>query len=163
MKRPYTTSEYKNLVDRIHKKANDAAIGLDVIVGFPTETAELFEETYEFLEALNYSYAHVFSFSPRKNTPAALLKPVYRTEDVRERSRRLIELSANKKKAFADSLSGSKQRIIIERGHGERNNISYGVTDNYMTVYFDEQIPAQSVVYAKLAARKDEGFTGEII
>ena len=100
MKRRYLRNTYTNRVSKIKEVMPNACIGVDVIVGFPGETDELFEETYQFLVDLDVSYLHVFTYSERANTTAIKMKNAVPMAIRKERSKRLRILSAKKKKAF---------------------------------------------------------------
>jgi threonylcarbamoyladenosine tRNA methylthiotransferase MtaB len=110
----------------------DACIGVDVIVGFPGETDELFLETYNFLNALDISYLHVFTYSERPNTHAATLPGVVPKSVRSKRSKMLRGLSAKKRRAFYESQIGSKRTVLFE-GENKEGYI-HGFTENYVKV-----------------------------
>lgn len=141
MRRRYKVEHYRDLVRRIKAAMPHAAIGVDVIVGFPGETDAHFEETFRLLHELPISYLHVFSYSERENTPAAeysaqgLKVPMHIRA---ERSKRLRSLSAKKKLEFYASQCGSVHTVIPET----RNEAGrwLGWTENYVRVEFATQI-----------------------
>ena len=110
----------------------DCCIGVDVIVGFPGETHELFLETYEFLNALDISYLHVFTYSERANTHATTLKGVVPGAVRAERSRMLHILSDKKRRAFYESQLGSQRTVLLE--HDIEEGMMHGFTENYVRV-----------------------------
>ncbi len=110
----------------------NACIGVDVIVGFPGETDELFLETYHFLNDLDISYLHVFTYSERDNTPAAEMDGVVAAKVRNKRSKMLRGLSVKKRRAFYESQLGTTHTVLFE---GE-NKLGYihGFTENYVKV-----------------------------
>ena len=132
MKRRYMRELYQNRVAKIREVMPDACIGVDVIVGFPGESDELFLETYHFLSELDISYLHVFTYSERDNTEAVLMKDVV-PQDVRsKRSRMLRGLSAKKRNAFYQSQLGTNHVVLFE-GENKKGYI-HGFTENYVKV-----------------------------
>lgn len=132
MKRRYTSNLYVDRVKRIKEIMPDACIGVDVIVGFPGETDEHFLETYHFLNELNISYLHVFTYSERDNTPAATMEGVVAKNVRNKRSKMLRGLSVKKRRAFYESQLGSKRTVLFE-GENKEGYIT-GFTENYVKV-----------------------------
>lgn len=110
----------------------DACIGVDVIVGFPGETDEHFLETYNFLNELDISYLHVFTYSERDNTPAAEMQEVVPTKVRKKRSKMLRGLSAKKRRAFYESQIGNEFTVLFE-GENKEGYI-HGFTENYVKI-----------------------------
>ena len=132
MRRRYMKELYQDRVGHIKTVMPDACIGVDVIVGFPGETDELFLETYNFLNALDISYLHVFTYSERPNTHAATLPDVVPKAVRSKRSKMLRGLSAKKRRAFYESQIGSKRTVLFE-GENKEGYI-HGFTENYVKV-----------------------------
>ena len=132
MKRRYLRKTYTNRVVRIKEVMPNACIGVDVIVGFPGETDELFLETYNFLNALDISYLHVFTYSERANTHAATLSGVVPKAVRSKRSKMLRGLSAKKRRAFYESQLGTHRTVLFE-GENKEGYI-HGFTENYVKV-----------------------------
>lgn len=132
MKRRYLRELYQNRVAKIRQVMPDACIGVDVIVGFPGETDELFLETYRFLSELEVSYLHVFTYSERDNTEAVLMDGVVPADVRAKRSRMLRGLSAKKRHAFYQSQLGTEHTVLFE-GENKKGYI-YGFTENYVKV-----------------------------
>ena len=132
MKRRYSSGLYKERVARIKEKMPDACIGVDVIVGFPGETEELFQETYSLLNELDISYLHVFTYSERVNTEAAVMENVVDKGIRNQRSKMLRILSAKKKRAFYEKNIGSTRTALFE--HDNKNGFIQGFTENYVKV-----------------------------
>ncbi len=140
MGRHYTREVFESRVFKIKKLMPHACIAADVIVGFPTETNELFTETFEFIENLPISYLHVFSYSERENTRALKLTRMNKTQNIAHRSKVLHHLSENKKEQFRAENKGYKAQVLWE------NDISgdymHGFTDNYIRLKtkYDERL-----------------------
>jgi len=132
MRRRYMKALYQDRVEHIKAVMPDACIGVDVIVGFPGETDELFLETYNFLNALDISYLHVFTYSERANTHAATLPGVVPKAVRSKRSKLLRGLSAKKRRAFYESQLGTHRTVLFE-GENKEGYI-HGFTENYVKV-----------------------------
>ena len=127
MKRRYLTALYTSRVNKIREILPDAAIGVDVIVGFPGETEEKFLETYNFLAELPISYLHVFTYSERDNTEAVSMEGVVPISERKRRNKMLRILSEKKKMAFYQTQLGKVLPVLWE--HEEKNGMMYGFTD----------------------------------
>lgn len=132
MKRRYQTSLYIDRVKRIKSSMPHACIGVDVIVGFPGETDELFLETYQLLSDLDISYLHVFTYSERPNTEAVDMEGVVPQKVRNKRSKMLRGLSVKKRRAFYESQLGSTLHVLFE-GENKKGYI-HGFTENYVKV-----------------------------
>ena len=132
MKRRYLRSTFTDRVETIKKTMPNACIGVDVIVGFPGETDAMFLETYNYLNELDISYLHVFTYSERPNTEAILLDGVVPKEIRHKRSKMLRGLSVKKRRAFYDSQLGNTLTVLFESENKE--GYIYGFTENYVKV-----------------------------
>jgi threonylcarbamoyladenosine tRNA methylthiotransferase MtaB len=132
MKRRYMRELYVDRVTRIKQVMPDACIGVDVIVGFPGETDELFLETYDFLTQLDISYLHVFTYSERENTAAATMEGVVPKKVRAKRSKMLRGLSAKMRRAFYESQLDKTLTVLFE-GENKEGYI-HGFTQNYVKV-----------------------------
>lgn len=132
MRRRYNRELYQNRVKHIKSVMPHACIGVDVIVGFPGETEELFLETYNFLNDLDISYLHVFTYSERPKTIAADMKDVVPKSIRTKRSKLLRGLSAKKRRAFYESQMGTSRTVLFE-GENKQGYI-HGFTENYVKV-----------------------------
>ena len=132
MKRRYLRELYVSRVAKIREVMPDACIGVDVIVGFPWETDELFLETYYFLNDLDISYLHVFTYSERDNTEAVLMDGVVPDEVRAKRSKMLRGLSAKKRNAFYESQLGKEKTVLFESDN--KQGYIHGFTENYVKV-----------------------------
>jgi threonylcarbamoyladenosine tRNA methylthiotransferase MtaB len=132
MKRRYLTNLYTNRVSKIKETMPNACIGVDVIVGFPGETDEIFLETYNFLNELDISYLHVFSYSERPNTAAVDFEGVVPKKTRAKRSKMLRGLSAKMRRAFYESQLGNTLTVLFESENKE--GYINGFTENYVKV-----------------------------
>ena len=132
MKRRYLRELYVSRVAKIREVMPDACIGVDVIVGFPGETDEHFLETYHFLNELDISYLHVFTYSERDNTEAVLMDGVVPDEVRAKRSKMLRGLSAKKRNAFYESQLGKEKTVLFESDN--KQGYIHGFTENYVKV-----------------------------
>lgn len=132
MKRRYMREVYTERVHKIREVMPHACIGVDVIVGFPGETDEHFLETYHFLNDLDISYLHVFTYSERENTEAASMENPVPANIRAKRSKMLRGLSVKKRRAFYESQIGAQRTVLFE-GENKEGYI-YGFTENYVKV-----------------------------
>jgi threonylcarbamoyladenosine tRNA methylthiotransferase MtaB len=132
MKRRYRRELYSERVAKIREVMPHACIGVDVIVGFPGETDEHFLETYHFLNDLDISYLHVFTYSERDNTEAASFEGVVAANVRAKRSKMLRGLSVKKRRAFYESQLGTNRTVLFE-GENKEGYI-HGFTENYVKV-----------------------------
>ena len=135
MKRRYLSNLYLDRVTKIREVMPNACIGVDVIVGFPGETEELFMETYNFLNELPISYLHVFTYSERDNTEAIEFEGVVDQGERKRRSKMLRILSEKKRQAFYQSQLNSTQKVLWE--HDNKDGKMFGFTENYVKVQTD--------------------------
>ena len=131
MRRKYQTSLYKERIEHIKSLIPDACIGADIIVGFPSETDDDFQKSYDFIESLNISYLHVFSYSERQNTKAIKIKNKVSKTKKAERSLTMRELSKELKLSFEQSFVGSTREVLFEY---QIDNQWFGHSDNYLPV-----------------------------
>ena len=132
MKRRYKRELYVEKVKKIKKYMPDACIGVDVIIGFPGETDELFLETYHFLNELDISYLHVFTYSERENTPAASMEGIVPLNIRKKRSKMLRGLSVKKRRSFYESQLNTLHTVLFE-GENKKGYI-LGFTENYIKI-----------------------------
>ncbi|WP_336068769.1 tRNA (N(6)-L-threonylcarbamoyladenosine(37)-C(2))-methylthiotransferase MtaB [Mesoflavibacter sp. CH_XMU1404-2] len=132
MRRRYLRELYVDRVEQIKTVMPHACVGVDVIVGFPGETDEHFLETYNFLNELDISYLHVFTYSERENTVAATMDGVVPKKVRSKRSKMLRGLSVKKRRAFYESQIGTKRTVLFESENKE--GYIHGFTENYVKV-----------------------------
>jgi threonylcarbamoyladenosine tRNA methylthiotransferase MtaB len=148
MRRRYLTGQYASKIQMIKELMPHCCIGVDVIAGFPGETEQVFESSYEFIADLDVSYLHAFPYSERDHTAALSLGNVVPRQERLARARRLRSLSVRKRKAFYESNLGTVRPVLVENGDdGSRG----GFTDNYIRVSIAGTPAANQVVPVMLA------------
>jgi threonylcarbamoyladenosine tRNA methylthiotransferase MtaB len=160
MYRRYRPWHYAERLAQIRELLPDAAIGADVMIGFPGETDALFQESYDFIAAQPFTYLHLFPFSARPGTPAWELHRQNPVPDraVHERMAALRALIAEKSRVFRTRFIGrSLSAITIEAGP---NATTQAVTDNFIKLSIGEPIPANTLVTATITALRDDGLFG---
>jgi len=151
MKRRYLSKLYAEKVEFIKKTIPHANIGLDVIVGFPRESDELFKESFSFINELDISYLHVFTYSERPNTPAYDMLAKVPMDIRRERNAMLSNLSLKKQRLFYEKFVGDSRNVLVEKSKNEK--LLSGFTDNYIKVEFPyEEGLRNEVIPMKLKA-----------
>lgn len=162
MNRKYTVEEFEKGIELIRKNYPDVSLTTDIIVGFPGETEEEFEKTYEFLKKVNFYKMHVFPYSVRKGTKAAMM-PNQILGDIKEkRSKRLIELSNKNGEEQNRTYIGKELDVLFE----ERDKkFIKGHTTNYIMVYVetDDNLIQNTIRKVKITDIKDENLVGEIV
>lgn len=139
MRRKYTTAEFAAKIKRLHEAMPGVAITTDVIVGFPGETEEMFENGFRFMEELKFAEMHVFPYSKRTGTPAARMDDQVDEEVKNERVHKLIDLSEKMQLAYAEQYVGQVLDVIPERDYKGAPGTGFvmGYTDNYIQVVFN--------------------------
>jgi threonylcarbamoyladenosine tRNA methylthiotransferase MtaB len=162
MGRPYGPEEFRDLVREISRRFPGSGLGLDVLVGFPAETAADFEATRALVAELPVTYLHVFPYSPRPGTPAAGLPPLPATL-VQERARIMRELGGAKKLQFLEAQLGQVREVLVE-GPATPEGWLQGLSDHYLRVTFPGP-PAlhNRRVMVRFTRRQGEGVVGEAV
>jgi len=132
----------------------DAAIGADVMVGFPGETDELFEESRSFIEHLPFTYLHVFTYSSRPGTPSAAMPDQVPVHVARERNRVLRELAAEKNRAFRESFIGHSLEVITLQAGSKV--WTEALSDNFLKVRLASRHPANEWMKVEIEGVADE-------
>ena len=162
MRRRYDREYYRDRVQRVVSAMPDAAIGTDVIAGFPGETADHFESTLEFIESLPLAYLHVFPYSVRANTTAAKLPGKVSAQEIKRRAAALRELGEKKRRAFATRFCGVRLNVLLEERTA--GGLLSGYSRNYVRVLTtgpDELTNHEVEVQASLV--EDAQLVGEIV
>ena len=133
MNRPYGPEGYLHVASEVARRFPDAALGADVIVGFPGETEAEFEETLAFVKSTPLNYLHVFSYSDRRGTAASSMGSKIHPDVIQERSLRLRELGERTRREFRRRLAGSEQRTLVLRERSDDGRL-VGLTGNYVEV-----------------------------
>ncbi len=136
MNRRYTIEEFKEIVNRLRKNYEDVILTTDIIVGFPGETEEEFNKTYEFLKDIKFYKMHVFKYSPRKGTKAAKMPKQIDGKQKEIRSKKLIELSDFNEKIYNESYINKEVEVLFEE---EKEGMYKGHTENYILVYYKSE------------------------
>ena len=158
MNRRYSAKEYEDIVNLLRDKIKDVSITTDVIVGFPGETDEEFNETYEFLKRIALTKTHVFKYSPRKGTRAENMPNQVDGTKKDERSKKLIELNKINEEAFGRKYIGEILDVLFEEEVGEGTGIYTGYTRNYIKV----NAKSKCDISGKILNVKIDSFEGEI-
>jgi len=137
MRRRYRKELYRERVEYIKKKMPNAGIGVDVIVGFPGENDDLFQETYDFVNSLDISYLHVFTYSERPKTTALRIDNVVPTTTRQHRNKQLRILSLKKQRAHYERFLGQTRSVLIESS--EIDGVKFGYTPEYVRVSVDSK------------------------
>jgi threonylcarbamoyladenosine tRNA methylthiotransferase MtaB len=138
MKRPYSAAFFEEIVLKIHEKLPFAGIGVDTLIGFPSETDAQFENTFRLIDKLPISYLHVFPFSARKGTPAFHFKGKVAPEIIRHRCARMRELDKKKRSAFIRANQGKKLQGLVQKTQDSVSGHFKAVTSNYLTVLLEK-------------------------
>ena len=157
MKRSYTAEEYIERVQRLKNLVPDCTIGADIIVGFPSETDENFNETMDTVRRAGIDHIHVFSYSDRSGTEASRMEGKVDAKTKSERAKALRELAARMKRASAERMVGKRLRVLTQ-------NDNTGLTDNFFTVAFPKGVEQNLLldVYINIV-RNDNILEAEII
>jgi threonylcarbamoyladenosine tRNA methylthiotransferase MtaB len=134
MRRNYDTAYYRDLLARVRARLPDAALGTDVIVGFPGETDELFQRSLDYFASLPLTYFHVFPYSERRGTAAALLPGHVPAAVKKIRARKMRELGAEKQRAFYAAFVGRMVRVLVEERIDKASGFVHGFSRNYLPV-----------------------------
>ena len=162
MNRRYTTEEYKTIVNKLREEIPNVAITTDVIVGFPGETEEEFEKTYNFLKDIELSQMHIFKYSPRKGTKAADMENQVSPQDKHERSEKLLKLNKENFEKMATRMVGKEFEVLFEQQVGE--NKYEGLTPNYLkTIVTSNEDICGKILKVKIIEVKDEYVEGILV
>lgn len=134
MRRNYDTAYYRDLLQRVRERLPEAALGSDIIVGFPGESDAQFEASLEFFESLPLTYFHVFPYSPRRGTEAAALAERVPGALRKTRARRMRELGARKKRDFCGRFVGRRVSVLVEDKFDKASGLRRGFSRNYLPV-----------------------------
>ena len=137
MRRRYSVEYYSDLINTLTKKMPDLAVGSDIIVGFPGETEEYFSDTYKNIGKLPISYIHVFTFSPRNGTPAAVMLDQISPEIKKARNAKLTELAKTKNSEFIKTQLNKEMDILVELARDNKTGLLKGLTHNYIPVLIE--------------------------
>lgn len=160
MNRKYTIEEFEQVVKLLRQNFENVALTTDIIVGFPDESEEEFEETYEFLKKIKFMKMHVFKYSPREGTVASKMKNQI-DENIKElRSSKLIELSNKNEEEFLSNYIGKKLEVLIEN---KENGVWKGHSKNYIVVNVKDRLCANVIKNIKIVECSNGELNGQVI
>lgn len=163
MNRKYTAAEYKEVCDNLRKYIKDVSITTDIIVGFPGESVNEFEETFKFLSEIKLSKMHIFKYSKRAGTKAADMPFQVDGNLKEERSKALIELNHKNEVEFMEGFIGRTMSVLYEEKASESENSYVGYTENYLKVITkSEEDISGKIVPTKVIAVEAEHILGEL-
>ncbi len=139
MKRPYDTDLFEAIINRINQKLPFAGIGVDTLIGFPGETDEQFENTYNLIDKLPVSYLHVFPFSPREGTPAFSFKHQVDSDTIKERCAIMRRLDKIKRENFIKMNMKRELEGLVQHKRDKNSNMLKAVTSNYLNILLKEE------------------------
>lgn len=162
MNRKYTTAQFKSITDGLRAAFDDVAITTDIMVGFPGETDEEFDETITFIRELKFAEAHIFQYSQRRGTPAAK-RPNQIPPDLKEKRSKIITAETTKtRNEFLDSFIGKTMRVLFEQPAND--GLFEGKTDNYITVHTRSEVNLNDQFRNVLIeSRRDGIMIGKIV
>jgi len=163
MKRRYSLSDYLTVMALIREAVPGAAITIDIMVGFPGETDEEFEDSYHFCQQAGFANIHVFPFSPRPGTEAAKMTNQVKYQVKRERAHRMLELAGYCWHSFREQFLGQIMPALWEKETNAGSGIYSGLTDNYIRVFTQSEKPLNNkIVPVKLVSFHNKGMWGEL-
>ena len=161
MNRRYNTAEFEKCTELLRKAYPNVALTTDVIVGFPGETEEEFNKTYEFLKKIKFYQMHIFKYSARKGTKAAEMPNQVPPELKEERSKKLIELSGENEQEFMEKFIGQKLPVLFEQ---TENNLMQGHTTNYLKVGIENKENLENEIKnVEIVEVKDKILIGKLL
>ena len=164
MRRRYSIADYTETVSSIRRAIPDAAITTDVIVGFPGESEDEFEESYNFCREISFADIHVFAYSPRAGTLAAEMPEQVNHRVKKERSLRMLELAQQSAHKFCERLLGQNMPVLWEKEVTPGSNIYSGLSDNYVRIFTKSYQPlTNALLPVQMVGLHKQGLWGEVI
>ena len=146
MRRSYSLEQYQTTADSIKQMMPDAAITTDIMVGFPAESDEEFEQSYSFCQQAGFANIHVFPFSRRPGTAAASMPDQVKDKAKQERNRRMLELSQISRRRFCEQFLGQTMSVLWEKETGPGSGIYSGLTANYIRAFSHSEKPLSNEI-----------------
>lgn len=160
MNRHYTTAEFKRLIDHVIASIPNIALSTDIIVGFPGETEAQFQQSLTFAQSIDFAKIHVFPYSKRTGTPAALFKDQVPEEVKKNRAHEMQLMADEKAAAYKSRFIGSSCSVLFEAQHGQ---VADGLTGNYIRVYVDAStVECGNIYEVALEKKYKDGLWGKI-
>jgi threonylcarbamoyladenosine tRNA methylthiotransferase MtaB len=159
MKRSYPLDQYQKTINLIREKIPYAAITTDIMVGFPGESDEEFEQSYSFCQQAGFANIHVFPFSPRPDTAAASMPRQIKDKVKQERNQRMLELSRSCRRRFYEQFLGQTMPVLWEQETEPGSGIYSGLTTNYIRVFaHSEKTLSNEITLFKLVEFRNRGY-----
>jgi threonylcarbamoyladenosine tRNA methylthiotransferase MtaB len=164
MKRSYSLDQYQRTINLIKEKIPAVAITTDIMVGFPGETDEEFEQSYSFCRQAGFASIHVFPFSPRPETAAARMPRQIKDKIKQERNQRMLELSRGSQRRFCQQFLGQNMPVLWEKETSPGSSTYSGLTGNYIRVFAHSQKPlSNEITPVELVEFRNQGIWGELV
>ncbi len=164
MRRRYSLDDYQRAINLIREAIPQMAITTDVMVGFPGESDEEFEQSYRFCQQAGFANIHVFPFSLRPGTEAAKMPDQVNDKVKNERTQRMLELAGKCRHSFCQQFIGEPMRVLWEKETNLGRGIYSGLTDNYIRVFTQSQEPlTNKIAVVRLTGFHDHGMWGELV
>ena len=164
MRRSYSLDQYQRTVNLIKEMIPEVAITTDIMVGFPGESDEEFEQSYSFCQQAGFANIHVFPFSSRPETSAAGMPEQIKDEVKRERNQRMLELSRSSRRSFCEQFLGQTMPVLWEKETSPGSGIYSGLTGNYIRVFAHSEKPLDNeITPVKLVGFHNQGIWGELV
>ena len=158
MGRPYTARQFADIIKTVRERIPDAAIGVDVMAGFPGESDSAFQSTYRLIERLPVTYLHVFPYSPRKGTPAADYSPKVPERITKQRCRELRLLGEKKRTAFLQSMLDRQVEVLTQTASDPSSGCATGLSDNYVPVtVVDSDVGENEILTVRIVEVTSDG------
>jgi len=164
MRRSYSLDQYQVTVNLVKDMVPGVAITTDIMVGFPGESDEEFEQSYSFCQQAGFASIHVFPFSPRPTTAAASMPEQTKDKVKQERNQRMLELSQSSRRNFCEQFLGQTMPVLWEKETSPRSSIYSGLTSNYIRVFAHSEKPlSNKITPVKLTEFRNQGVWGEVM
>jgi threonylcarbamoyladenosine tRNA methylthiotransferase MtaB len=163
MRRSYSLNQYQRTINLIKEQIPEVAITTDIMVGFPGESDEEFEQSYSFCQHAGFANIHVFPFSPRPETAAAKMPGQIKDKVKQERNQRMLELSRSSRRRFCEEFLGQTMLVLWEQETDPGSGIYSGLTSNYIRVFVHSEKPlSNEITPVKLVNFHNQGIWGEV-
>jgi len=164
MRRSYSLDQYHRTVNLIKEMIPEVAITTDIMVGFPGESDEEFEQSYSFCQQAGFANIHVFPFSPRLETAAARMPKQIKDKVKQERNQRMLELPRSSRRRFCEQFLGQTMPVLWEQETSPGSGIYSGLTSNYIRVFAHSEKPlSNEITPVKLVEFRNQGIWGEVM
>jgi len=164
MRRSYSLDQYQRTINLIRDMIPRVAITTDIMVGFPGESDEEFEQSYSFCQQAGFANIHVFPFSPRPETPAARMPEQIKDKVKAERNQRMLELSRSSRRRFCEQFLGQTMPVLWEKETSPGSGIYSGLTGNYIRVFaHSEKSLSNEITPVKLVEFHNQEMRGELV